>query len=675
MANLTWAVVLLPLGAAGAAYLPELPRRAAWTTIVATAASFLLSLAVLADRLQHLGRPGYQSLITFWTFDPGFQVNGGTVLDFHPQLGVLADSLSVTVLPMVAVVSLLVQVYSLGYMRGDPGYRRFFALVSLFTFFMLALVASPNFFQLYLMWEGVGVCSYLLIGHWWHKPEAAAAATKAFLVTRLGDLCLLAAIVFNWSKFAGPVSQLPLPVGQELNDPFNFTVLAEQWHKAHLGLVTGVGSRTLVVVAVLVLLGAVGKSAQLPLHVWLPDAMEGPTPISALIHAATMVAAGAYLVARTYPLFLEAPHVLTVVALVGGATAVFGAVVAMAHTDIKRIIAYSTISHLGLMFLGLGVGAYSAAVFHLLTHAWFKALLFLAAGNLIRLYGTQDIREMGAAWRRMPWTAASLLVGCCSAAGVVLFAGFWSKDAIVAGVLRDQLPNGGHLNSAAQVVLLVMVALTSLLGAVYPFRLFFCSVLGRPPRRRGFSYERVREVGASLRLPVVVLAGLSTLVGFAGIEGLRASFDNVVFAGPSPPHSGFGTEGALLGGSLALFGVFLAYVTYQRPIPALTAVRLRLQGFGALASRGFDVDVVYRWLLTRLVLRPAAAVPRIDETITDGIAAAVADSVGLAGTTARRLQTGRLQAYTLTAVASVAVLVGAVTLAASGHLFGIGASR
>src|SRR5207302_5947792 len=227
-------------------------------------------------------------------------------------------------------VGLLVQVYSLGYMRGDTGYRRFFALISLFTFFMLGLVASANFFVLYLMWEGVGLCSYFLIGHWWHKPEAAAAAKKAFLITRIGDLCLLLGIIFNWSKFAGPVSQLPSTPGQDVNDPFNFYLLASQWHRAHLGLVNGVGSRTLVIVAVLVFIGAIGKSAQLPLHTWLPDAMEGPTPISALIHAATRVAAGVYLVARTYPLFEEAPHVLTAVALIGGATALFGAVVACA---------------------------------------------------------------------------------------------------------------------------------------------------------------------------------------------------------------------------------------------------------------------------------------------------------------------------------------------------------
>lgn len=675
MGSLAWAVVLVPLGAAAAAYLPERPRRAALTTIAGTAVAFLLSLVVLADRLLHLGSSPYQSLITFWTFDPGMRLSGGTVLDFHPQLGVLADSLSVTVMPMVALVSLLVQVYSLAYMRGDAGYRRFFALVSLFTFFMLALVSSPNFFQLYLMWEGVGLCSYLLIGHWWHKPEAAAAATKAFLVTRIADLALLAGIIVNWAKFAGPVAQLPLRPGQDVNDPFNFGLLADQWHRAHLGLVPGVGARTLVVVAVLVLVGALGKSAQLPFHVWLPDAMEGPTPISALIHAATMVAAGAFLVARTYPLFLEAPHVLTAVALVGGLSALFGAICALTHTDIKRIIAYSTISHLGLMFLALGVGAFSAAIFHLLTHAWFKALLFLAAGNLIRLYGTQDIRQMGASLRRMPWTTWSLFVGCCSAAGVVLFAGSWSKDAIVSGVLRDRFPNGGHVDHRVQGLLVVLVALTTFVGALYPFRLFILTALGRPPRRRGFTYERVRDVGAAMRIPVVVLAVLSVVVGFAAIEGTRTSFANVVFVGAAPMQESFGVAGALLGGSLALAGVAAAWLVWQQQLPALVQLRSRLARFGTVAARGFGIDEAYRWLVDRLVLRPSRIVPLIDDGLVDGLAGATADAVRLAGAAGRRLQTGRLQAYTLAAVSTVVVLVGGVTLAATGHLPGVGGSR
>ena len=678
MYQLTWAVVLVPLAGAGLAYLPESPRRAGTVTILATATSLALSLLVLGMRLRHTGDGPYQALITFWTYQPTHNPGlgaVGTVLDFHPQMGVLVDGLSAAVMPMVALVSLLVQIHSVGYMRGDAAYRRFFALIALFTFFMLGLVASPNLFQTYFMWEGVGLCSYLLIGHWWHKPEAAAAAKKAFLVTRIGDIGLLLGIVINYAKFAPDVANRPPVPGQDVNDPFSFTLLADEWHRAHLGLVSGVGSRTLVIVAVLVLIGAIGKSAQLPLHTWLPDAMEGPTPISALIHAATMVAAGAYLVARTYPLFEEAPHVLTAVALLGGATALFGAVVACAHNDIKRIIAYSTISHLGLMFLALGVGAFGAAVFHLLSHAWFKALLFLAAGNVIRAYGTQDIREMGGIWQRMRTTSWSMLIGVCSAAGIVLFAGFWSKDAIVAGVLRNQFPNGGHVARLTQVVLVVVVVAVSLLGAVYPFRMFFTAFLGSPVRRRGFQPERVRESPASMRVPVVLLAVLSAVFGFVGIEGARVSFGRLVYAGSGPQDLGFGYTGAALGGSIALLGVGVAWVFWARPSAAALRLRARAAGFGRLAADGFRIDDAYAWAVRRLVLRPATYTERVDQGITDAVAEAAVEAVADTGAELRRLQTGRLQAYTLGAAAGVALFAAGVALAATGHLPGVGASR
>ena len=676
--QLTWAVVLVPLAGAALAYLPESPRRAAGVTIIATAASLVISLLVLGMRVRHSGDVPYQTLITFWTYQPIHNPGlgaAGTVLDFHPQVGVLVDGLSAAVLPVVALVSLLVQIHSVGYMRGDAAYRRFFALIALFTFFMLGLVASPNLFQTYLMWEGVGLCSFLLIGHWWHKPEAAAAAKKAFLITRVADLGLFLGIVFNYSKFAGDVAgRTPTP-GQEVNDPFNFSLLADEWHRAHLGLVPGVGSRTLVVVAVLVLIGAIGKSAQLPLHTWLPDAMEGPTPISALIHAATMVAAGVYLVARTYPLFQEAPHVLTAVALIGAATAVFGAVVACAHTDIKRIIAYSTISHLGLMFLGLGVGAFSAAVFHLVTHAWFKALLFLAAGNVIRAYGTQDIREMGGIWRRMRTTSWTMLIGVCSAAGVVLFAGFWSKDAIVAGVLHNTFPNGGHVSGAVQALLLVAVVVASLLGAIYPFRMFFIAFLGTPARRRGFQPDRVREQPGSMRVPVVVLAGLAAGFGFAGIEGARAGFGRLVYAGAGPQDLGFGSTGAVLGGVVALLGVGVAWLLWGRPAAGALRLRSRVAGFGRVAAEGFRIDAAYALAAQRLVLRPAAATDRVDRLITDTVAGSVVETTAAAGVELRRLQSGRLQGYTLGAAAGVVLAAAGVVLAATGHLPGVGASR
>jgi len=672
MYNLAWAIVLVPLGAVGLSYVTESPRRAAQICIGGTAASFVMSVVLLIYRLSHISQNPYQSVITFWTYAPG-QTPVGFIGDFHIQVGILVDGLSTAILPVVTLVSLLIQVYSVAYMRGDPGYRRFFVIIGIFTFSMLGLVASPNLFNLYLMWEGVGVCSYLLIGHWWHRPAAAAAAKKAFLVTRIGDLGLFLGIVFIFSKFAADVSLLPANPQTEVNDPLNFQILGLEWQRVSSGQVLGAGSRSLVVMALLVLLGAVGKSAQLPLHTWLPDAMEGPTPISALIHAATMVAAGVYLVARLYPLFLVAPHVMTVVAVIGACTAVFAAVVALAHTDIKRIIAWSTVSHLGLMFTALGVGAFTAGVFHLFTHAWFKALLFLAAGNIIAAYGTQDIREMGGAWRRMRGTSLAMLAGCCSASGVIIFAGFWSKDSIVAGVLRNEFPGGGHVSRLAQALLLVAVCTTSVLGAMYPFRMFFLAFCGQPARRRGFQPERVREAPPAMLWPVIILGVLATIAGFIGIEGARYTFGNFVYTG-SPGREGFSAGGLLLGGGLALLGVLVAALLWWRPLPVLGRVAAPVRRLGALAADGFRVDAAYAWLMMRIVALARLPV-RFDRELTDAVAGGAVESVGVAAGEMRRLQTGRLQIYAISAMAGVVLVVGGITLAATGHFPGVGAAR
>ena len=676
--NLAWAVVLLPLGAAGISYVTESVRRAAYINVIGTAAAFVLSVVILVWRLAHITQNPYQSYITFWSYTPGTLANGGFVSFFHPQMGVLIDGLSASILPMVALVALLVQVYSLAYMRHDAGMRRFFVIIGIFTFSMLGLVASPNLFQTYVMWEGVGVCSYLLIGHWWHRPSAAAAAKKAFLVTRIGDLALLLALVFTFVKLAPAAETLAAPPDQAgngaVNEPFNFSTLGVLWQNVVNGSVQGAGTRTLVVLALLVLVAAIGKSAQFPLHIWLPDAMEGPTPISALIHAATMVAAGVYLIARMYPLFLLAPHVLTVVALIGAVGAVLGALAALAQEDIKRIIAYSTISHLGLMFVGLGVGAYSASVFHLFTHAWFKALLFLAAGNVIAAYGTQNIREMGGVRRRMGVTWWCMLAGCLSAAAIVPLAGFWSKDSIVAGVLRNQFPNGGHVSHAAQAVLIAAVCVVSLLGAIYPMRMFFIAFCGDHVRRRGFNPDRVREAPALMTAPVVILALLATVAGFVGIEGARYTFGNFVFSG-DPLHEGFAWGGLLLGGSLSLLGVLLAYGIWQAKVPVLTHIPQQLGRVKQLAADGFRIDEAYIWATTRLVALLAPIPGRLDREVTDVIAEGAVEGMGDLGAGVRRLQTGRIHAYGITAFVGVLLVAGGVTLAATGHLPHVGSAR
>jgi NADH-quinone oxidoreductase subunit L len=582
------------------------------------------------------------------------------------------------VLPVVACVALLVQLYSLAYMRRDAGVRRFFVLISVFTFAMLGLVASPNLFDSYLMWEGIGVCSFLLIGHWWHRPAAAAAAKKAFIVTRIGDLSLLLALVFTFNKLAVAAAALPTPpdvaVNSANNEPFNFQTMGVLWDQVTRGQVQGAGTRTLVVLSILVLVAALAKSAQLPFHVWLPDSAESPTPVTALIHASTMAGAGVYLVARMYPLFLLTPHVLTAVAIIGGLSAVLGAVAALAQTDIKRLIAWTTISHVGVMFAALGVGAFSAAIFTLVTHAWFKALLFLAAGSVIAAYGTQDIREMGGVWRRMRITAVCVLAGCSSAAGVVLFAGSWSNGDVLAGVLRNQFPNAGHVRGVVQAVVLVALCIALVLGAVAMFRMFFIAFTGEPKRRRGFQAERVREAPPAMLAPVVVLAVLSTVAGFVGIQGARYTFGKFVYAG-APDSFGFSWGGTLLSGGLSLAGVGAAWAIWGRGVPALASIPRRLGRLQGLAASGFRVDELYTRATARAVSLFGSMLPRADSELGDAIVDGAERGFADIGEGVRRLQTGRLQAYGIGAFAGLLVIAAGVTLAATGHFPGVGSAR
>jgi NADH-quinone oxidoreductase subunit L len=679
MYNLAWAVVLVPLGACIFSYLPESPRRAAHVCILGTGASLLLAIVVLGYRLGHNTTP-YQSVITFFTFSPNQDLGGGVVGDFHPQVGIRVDGLSAVVLPVVALISLLVQVHSLGSMRGDPGLRRYSALLSLATFAMLGFVASPNYFHLYVMWELVAVCSWLLVGHWFHRPEALRAVRKAFLITRVGDVALLLAVVFGFVKFGANVALLPPTPGQDVNDPFSFTILGSgttggEWHRAHLGAVAGVGVRSLVVLAVLLLIAAVAKSAQLPLQSWLADTTEGPVPVVALVQSAGVAAMGVYLVARSYPLFLEVPQVLAALAVVGAATAVAGAVVALAHTDMQRIIAHLTSSHLGLALVALGVGAFSGGVFHLFTRMFTVALLVLAAGNVVRVYGTRDIRQMGGVWRRMPWTSLGMLAGCASSAGVLLLSGFWSEDAVLAGVLRNRLPSGGGAPGVVQALLVLAVLAALALGALAAFRLFVVAFLGDPQRRRGFQTERVREVGDSMRLPVGVLAALAAVVGLTGIQGVRASFGNIVFQGGAPQHEPFSATAFLLTALLGLGGSGAAWLLWVRRDEAAAGVAARFAGPAGLLAGAAALEPLRARAVEWLVLRPSRVPSWLDDNAVEPVVDAVGEGVELAGATARRLQTGRLSGYRLTVVAGTALLALGVTLAATGHLPGVGASR
>jgi len=413
MIEYAWLIPLFPLAAFGLIAFGTKPWKqlSGYVAVAGILASLAIALAVFGEALS-----GARLERQFDWLPLANAIGQPIAL----PLGILVDPLTAIMLVVVTSVSSLVIVYSQGYMHGDPGYSRYFAFISLFCMSMLGLVLANNLLALYIFWELVGLCSYLLIGFWYQKPEAAAAAKKAFIVTRLGDIGLLIGILLLFSQ-AGTLEFTQI---EEM-------VAAGRFDPTFMSLV-----------GILIFCGAVGKSAQFPLHVWLPDAMEGPTPVSALIHAATMVAAGVYLVARTFPIFEAGPLALTVVMAIGTFTALFAATMAMVSNDIKRVMAYSTISQLGYMMLALGVGARTAAVFHLMNHAFFKALLFLAAGSVIHALGTQDLRQMGGLKDRMKITSWTMLIAALSLSGFpLLTSGFWSKDEIMAAAYtRGRIP-------------------------------------------------------------------------------------------------------------------------------------------------------------------------------------------------------------------------------------------
>jgi NADH-quinone oxidoreductase subunit L len=610
-----WLIPFLPLLAFavifGITY--ENKRTSAWLGILAALGADLVSVVFLFNEL---AKPVHiQHEFEF--------IQAGTT---SFQVGVLADPLAAIMCVVVCTVSLLIQYYSLEYMRGEDGFVRFFGFISLFTFSMLALVLSTNYFQTYIFWELVGVCSYLLIGHYFKVPSAASAAKKAFIVTRLGDFPFLAGIGYLFFRF------------HELD----FYKLQPLYTA---GKVSSIG---LFIMAMLVFSGAAGKSAQFPLHVWLPDAMEGPTPISALIHAATMVAAGVYLVARTYNLFAASTMALAVVAAVGAITSLMAAIWAVAQDDIKRIIAYSTISHLGLMMFGLGVGAYSAAVFHLFTHAWFKALLFLAAGSLIHVLHTQDIWEMGGLWSRMRVTSWTMLIGCCSAAGLPLFAGFFSKDGIMAVVF-----------SSANPLLMVMAILITFFSALYTFRMFFVVFSGEPAKRRAFDPKRIHESNAVILVPLAVLAILAAFIGFVGVPGSKAGFDQFIFFGRRPVVEEVNGLAILVSLFAAGAGVAVAALTYWPQVRRYSAAAFNQRFAFAYAwahNKGY-FDEIYEAMFARgLLLNAGNAVQWFDKNIVDGFVDGLAEGYQLASSVVRRLQTGRVQSYAVGLFAGLIVL-------------------
>ena len=450
-----------------------------WITIIGVAISFAASCVIFADVLKG---NGFNGPVYTWL------VSGGTRF----EIGFLIDRLSALMMVVVTFVSLMVHIYTIGYMADDPGYQRFFAYIALFTFSMLMLVMANNFLQLFFGWEAVGLVSYLLIGFWYTRPSAIYANLKAFLVNRVGDFGFLLAIAlvlayFGTLDYAAVFSRAPSMAGTTIE------------------AIPGAPWLLLSAICIGLFVGAMGKSAQFPLHVWLPDSMEGPTPISALIHAATMVTAGIFMVARMSPLFEHSQTALSLVLVIGGITAFFMALIAVVQYDIKRVIAYSTLSQLGYMTVALGASAYSAAIFHLMTHAFFKALLFLGAGSvIIALHHEQDMRKMGGLWKYLPWTYGTVLIGAIASAGVPGFAGFFSKDAIIEAVHLSKTPGAGFAWLAVTACVFVT--------AFYTFRLVFYAFHGK---ERFESHDHApHESPAVVTVPLVLLAIPSICAGW-----------------------------------------------------------------------------------------------------------------------------------------------------------------
>jgi NADH-quinone oxidoreductase subunit L len=546
-------------------------------------------------------------------------------------MGVYIDGLAAVMLVVVCFVSLMIQLYSGAFMEGDKRFAWYYALLNLFTASMLGLVLAPNFIQLYVFWELVGLCSYLLVGHWFEKPSARDAAIKAFVVTRIGDAGLFVGIIIFWATTGSTA----------------FTDISEA---AQSGFIGGSLFTTAVL---LVFTGAVGKSAQFPLHVWLPDAMEGPTPVSALIHAATMVAAGVYLVARTYDIFVQSPTAMLVVAYIGGFTAFMAATMALVKKDIKRVIAYSTVSQLGYMMLGLGLGSYTAGVFHLYNHAFFKALLFLCAGSIIYAMDSYNLFDMGGLRRRMPITFWTMLIAGLSLSGIWPFAGFWSKDAIVASAYEEHY-----------YLLFGMALLTVFLTAFYIFRAIFLAFTGEPRT------EPAREASESPGImtgPMMILAFFAIVSGWVGIpEGfglpVRDYFSEFVqpseFAESTLGHTAHAFS-FVLGGisaSAGLLGIGLAYTLYvARPERAgeLAARFARLHTF---LDKGWYFDALYGATFVRFAMWLGGATRRFDRGVIGGLVGGVGRGALGTGGLLQRLQNGAVQSYALVILLSVLII-------------------
>ena len=644
MENVYLAIVLAPLFGALVAGLfgRQIGRAGAhWVAILGVAVSFLLSLIVLQHHVWEGAEP-YNGTVYTWMVIEGIRL----------EIGFLVDNLTAVMISTVTFVSLMVHIYTIGYMHDDDGYQRFFCYIALFTFAMLMLVMANNFLQLFFGWEAVGLMSYLLIGFWYKRESAIFANMKAFLVNRVGDFGFLLGIAailmaFNSLDYADVFAAAPLMADMTTQ------------------IIPGLDWSLMTVICILLFIGAMGKSAQVPLHVWLPDSMEGPTPISALIHAATMVTAGIFMVARMSPLFELSVTALSFVLIIGAITALFMGFLGIIQNDIKRVVAYSTLSQLGYMTVALGVSAYSAAMFHLMTHAFFKALLFLGAGSvIIALHHVQDIRKMGGLWRYMPITWFTFLLGTLALVGTPGFSGFYSKDSILEAVRFSQIPGAG--------VVYWMVMLGVFVTALYSFRLYFLVFHG-PERMDHHTREHVHETPAVVTVPLILLAIPSVVIGAMTIEPLLFGpvFENIIYVAPTRDvlaqlaehyHGAlsFAVHGMLnLPFLLVVAGAVSAWYLYlQRPdLPG--QIQTRLAGLYDVMNRKYLFDEIYQVVFMRGSQRLGGVLWKYaDAGLIDGVLVnGTARLVGWFAAVARHLQTGYLYHYAFAMIIGLLILL------------------
>ena len=634
-----WLIPVLPLaGAAINGFMGYRSSKRAVTTValVFPALSFFLALKIAF---------GFSSEAAPYVFDLGHWIRSGT---FRADFAFYVDQLSLVMLLVVTGVGFLIHIYSVGYMSDDPSYCRFFAYLNLFMFFMLTLVLANNYLMMFVGWEGVGLASYLLIGFWFTRDSAASAGKKAFIVNRIGDFGFLIGLFLIIQHFGS----------------LNF---GDVFAKVEPLAVESGGAGLLTAIGILLMIGACGKSAQIPLYVWLPDAMEGPTPVSALIHAATMVTAGVYMVARSHVIFERAPIALTVVAVLGTLTAFFAATIGVAQTDIKKVLAYSTVSQLGYMFVACGAGAFSAGIFHLMTHAFFKGLLFLGAGSVIHAVGgEQDMRKMGGLKTYIPMTFVTMLIATAAIAGIPPLAGFWSKDEIL---WKAYLANP---------VYWVIGAITAFITSFYMFRLLFMTFWGdykginvddhgrahathaHPEHGHGEPHESPMV----MLVPLIILAFLSLVGGFVGIHHSFEHFLEPVLGleFPKAVTEGSGSTEWLLMGVSVLFafaGLILAYMLYVSKPYLPQKIAASLGAFYDAVVNKYYVDEIYAKVFVKPLVDASNSIlwQGIDRKVIDDTVNNAADGARHLSDEVRHMQSGNLRSYAGWIASGAAVVI------------------